>query len=191
MVLSKSNTICFAAILQAAFILGCTNLQTVHTFHIGSTQPTNHDQLRRGNTVLPRFRQPLFAAKRATGGRRPGQDDKISLSDEWEPTPCRPDEARLTVIQITDVYTLEHLASVKTLVEQTRAKSTGSKVVCMITGDFLSPYLLSSVDRGQGMMDALNRIPMVRIFYFYIYKTSVVLCLFVFSSNGEKSFFDV
>jgi hypothetical protein len=39
----------------------------------------------------------------------------------------------LTVIQITDVYTLEHLASVKTLVEETRAKSFGSKVICMMT----------------------------------------------------------
>lgn len=29
----------------------------------------------------------------------------------------------------------------------------------MMTGDFLSPYLLSSVDRGQGMMNALAKVP--------------------------------
>lgn len=95
------------------------------------------------------------------GGRAPGQVDRVATSDEpkWQPTPCKPGEARLTIIQITDVYTLEHLASVKTLLSETRAKSTGSKVVSMMTGDFLAPYLLSSVDRGKGMMNALKKIP--------------------------------
>ena len=68
-------------------------------------------------------------------------------------------EARLIVLQITDVYTLEHLASFKTLVEETR-RNVDATVVCMLTGDFLSPYLLSSVDQGKGMMNALNRIPL-------------------------------
>ena len=184
MLLSKSTTIglLYYAVLQAV-VLMANNLQTVETFLVGSQNQNQHHgrflrrQQRHLNTndnniknnapthnIRPHHQQqPLFAAaRRATGGRRPGSEDKISSSDEWEPTPCQPDEARLTVIQITDVYTLEHLAHVKTLVEETRAKSTGSKVICMITGDFLSPYLLSSVDRGQGMMDALNRIPMVR-----------------------------
>jgi 2',3'-cyclic-nucleotide 2'-phosphodiesterase (5'-nucleotidase family) len=58
------------------------------------------------------------------------------------------------------VYTLEHLASLKTLVQDIRDKSPGAKVVCMLTGDFLSPYLLSSVDKGKGMMNALNKIPL-------------------------------
>jgi 2',3'-cyclic-nucleotide 2'-phosphodiesterase (5'-nucleotidase family) len=154
------------AVLQSAVLMGCT-LQTVDTFQLGTQHQHQHiqqQQLQRSRQdATTRFNRPLFAAaKRATGGRRPGQDDRIASSDEWEPTPCQPDEARLTVIQITDVYTLEHLASVKTLLEETRARSTGSNVICVITGDFLSPYLLSSVDRGQGMMNALNKIPMVR-----------------------------
>ena len=82
-----------------------------------------------------------------------------STEEEWAPMPCDDDEARLTVIQITDTYTLEHLASVKTLVQECKAKSKGSKVVAMMTGDFLAPYLLSSVDRGFGMMNALAKIP--------------------------------
>jgi len=155
MLLSKP-TIGFA-IFQAAVLLGCSPHQTADAFLVGSDHlRSGSDHLRRRNVKIP----SLFAAKRAGGGRRPGQGDQISSAEEWEPTPCQPEEARLTVIQITDVYTLEHLASVKTLVEQTRAKSVGSKVICMITGDFLSPYLLSSVDRGQGMMNALNSIPM-------------------------------
>ena len=62
--------------------------------------------------------------------------------------------------QITDVYTLENFAHFKTLVEETRANCEGAKVICMLTGDFLSPYLLSSVDRGYGMMNALGKIPL-------------------------------
>jgi hypothetical protein len=84
---------------------------------------------------------PLTKKKRSSGGgggRAPGQRDKVSeMVDDrnsgWCPTPCSAQEARLTVIQITDVYTLEHLASVKTLVEETRAKSIGSNVICMVT----------------------------------------------------------
>lgn len=98
-------------------------------------------------------------AKRVGGGRAPGQDDQVLASDDWEPTPCEPGEARLTIIQITDTYTLENLASVKTLVADVRAKSEGATVISMMTGDFLSPYLLSSVDRGQGMMNALAKVP--------------------------------
>jgi 2',3'-cyclic-nucleotide 2'-phosphodiesterase (5'-nucleotidase family) len=101
----------------------------------------------------------LEAKKRSSGGRAPGNVDKVSTPEGWQPSPCQPDEARLTVIQITDTYTLENLASVKTLLADVRAKSTGSKVISMMTGDFLAPYLLSSVDRGQGMMNALAKIP--------------------------------
>jgi 2',3'-cyclic-nucleotide 2'-phosphodiesterase (5'-nucleotidase family) len=145
------------AVFQAVVLVGCDVSSTSAFSPVAHRQP----QLRSGKVPSGTTTTTLYAAARASGGRKSGQDDKISLSDAWEPTPCQPEEARLTVIQITDVYTLEHLASVKTLVEETRAKSTGSKVICMITGDFLSPYLLASVDRGQGMMDALNAIPMV------------------------------
>jgi 2',3'-cyclic-nucleotide 2'-phosphodiesterase (5'-nucleotidase family) len=104
----------------------------------------------------------LFVAKKRTGGgRAPGQVDQIGeeAPREWRPTPCDPSEARLTVVQITDTYTLEHLPSVKTMLQDIREKSKGSTVISCMTGDFLAPYLLSSVDRGQGMMNALASIP--------------------------------
>lgn len=103
------------------------------------------------------------------GGRAPGAPDKIDRpqggddSDDdkpWEARPSEPSEARLIVLQITDVYTLENFASFKTLLADTRAKAKGATVICALTGDFLSPYLLSSVDRGAGMMRALSNIPM-------------------------------
>ena len=112
------------------------------------------------NVAQTRLRETtLWSSKKSGGGRASGQQDRVSASDVWTSTPCQPDEARLTIIQITDVYTLEHLASVKTLLAETRSKSAGGKVISMITGDFLAPYLLSSVDRGNGMMNALSKIP--------------------------------
>ena len=112
------------------------------------------------------------------GGRAPEQTDHIAVIeegsdeelltqiDETKPPRFRAspnksdDECRLIIIQITDVYTLESLASFKTLVEEVRATAHGATVVCVLTGDFLSPYLLSTVDHGFGMMNALNSIPL-------------------------------
>ena len=74
--------------------------------------------------------------------------------------PSKPHEARLTVVQITDVYTLDNFASLKTMLETIRfSQGPNDTVISMLTGDFLSPYLLSSIDRGQGMMDALAATP--------------------------------
>ncbi|KAI2493471.1 hypothetical protein MHU86_21089 [Fragilaria crotonensis] len=82
------------------------------------------------------------------------------LADQaWVATPPKPDQAKLTIVQITDVYTLENFASLKTMLQQTRNKSGDSKVVSVLTGDFLAPYLLSSVDQGYGMMKALAQTP--------------------------------
>ena len=105
-----------------------------------------------------------FAAavtRRGGGGRAPSTPDAIvtittQLPDDdddkeegattttavsWKARASQPQEARLIVLQITDVYTLEHLASFKTLVEETRANANGAKVICVLTGDFLSPYV--------------------------------------------------
>lgn len=83
----------------------------------------------KASTNLRRQTTELFQAKRGGGGRAPGQGDQVLSSDEWQPTPCKPGEARLTIIQITDTYTLENLASVKTLVADVKEKSEGAEVV--------------------------------------------------------------
>ena len=72
--------------------------------------------------------------------------------------------AALRIIQITDVYTLENFPSLKTLIQEKRAEFEAahgpqSKTVSMLTGDFLMPYLLSTVDQGRGMMSMLNETP--------------------------------
>jgi len=46
------------------------------------------------------------------------------------------------------------------MLNEKRANLTpGAKVISMLTGDFLAPYLLSSVDKGKGMMNALAKTP--------------------------------
>ena len=122
-----------------------------------------------------RLPKPTGGRRQSTGGRPPEnpdriivaapsneqkddhqQDEKTNVSTE----PPGPSESRLIVLQITDVYTLQHLASFKTLLEQTREQFPGAKVISMLTGDFLSPYLLSAIDQGKGIMHALNSIPL-------------------------------
>jgi 2',3'-cyclic-nucleotide 2'-phosphodiesterase (5'-nucleotidase family) len=127
------------------------------------------DLIRQGGDPETLLRLALAAGdgnKKRGGGRAPGTVDNVlgqqqqeEGAENWRPTPCQPEEARLTVVQITDTYTLEHLASVKTLLQDIRSKAEGSTVISAMTGDFLAPYLLSSVDRGQGMMNALGKVP--------------------------------
>jgi 2',3'-cyclic-nucleotide 2'-phosphodiesterase (5'-nucleotidase family) len=61
-------------------------------------------------------------------------------------------------------YTLENFPSLRTLILEKRAEfeaihGPGSKTVSVLTGDFLMPYLLSTVDKGRGMMAMLNGTP--------------------------------
>ena len=63
--------------------------------------------------------------------------------------------------QVTDIYTLTNFPSLKTLIDEKRAEaeSLGGRAISLLTGDFLAPYLLSSLDRGVGMMAMLNKTP--------------------------------
>ena len=69
--------------------------------------------------------------------------------------------AKLRIVQITDVYTLVNFPKLKTLVAEKKAEveADGGKCISLLTGDFLAPYLLSSFDKGVGMMSMLNKTP--------------------------------
>jgi 5''-nucleotidase/2'',3''-cyclic phosphodiesterase and related esterases len=58
---------------------------------------------------------------------------------------------------------LDHFPSLSTLIKAQRAELTaaqnGSKAVSILTGDFLMPYLLSTIDKGRGMMKTINHVP--------------------------------
>jgi len=103
------------------------------------------------------------ATRHRAGGRAPEHVSMPSLPSETTETtwmmPSKPSTARLTVVQVTDCYTLDFHAHLKTALQEIRAAQGGDRVVSMLTGDFLSPYLLSSVDQGTGMMEALAATP--------------------------------
>lgn len=67
----------------------------------------------------------------------------------------------LRIIHITDVYTLENFPHLRGLLAAKRqeAEALGGRTISMLTGDFLAPYLLSSLDGGVGMMRMLNATP--------------------------------
>ena len=61
--------------------------------------------------------------------------------------PPSPTAARLDRSQVTDVYTLENFPRLKTLLHD--IERTNPTTISMLTGDFLAPYLLSSIDKGR------------------------------------------
>ena len=70
-------------------------------------------------------------------------------------------KAQIRIIQVTDVYTLVNFPSLRTLIKEKRAEVEADGGICisLLTGDFLAPYLLSSFDKGVGMMQMLNKTP--------------------------------
>jgi 2',3'-cyclic-nucleotide 2'-phosphodiesterase (5'-nucleotidase family) len=62
------------------------------------------------------------------------------------------------IIHITDVYTLHNFASLKTLIDSKSRESGIDKAISLLSGDFLMPYLLSSLDGGKSMMRMINAI---------------------------------
>jgi 2',3'-cyclic-nucleotide 2'-phosphodiesterase (5'-nucleotidase family) len=67
----------------------------------------------------------------------------------------------LRIIHINDVYELDNFPRLKTLMD---TKSQGpDRTLFVLTGDFLGPSLLSSLDKGMGMVDCLNAIGVTHV----------------------------
>jgi len=62
----------------------------------------------------------------------------------------------LRVVHINDVYSLKNMPKLKTLVQE--ARKGAKKTLFTVGGDFLAPYLLSTFDKGAGMVKCLNEI---------------------------------
>jgi 2',3'-cyclic-nucleotide 2'-phosphodiesterase (5'-nucleotidase family) len=73
----------------------------------------------------------------------------------------------LRIVNITDVYKLDNFPSLRTLIIEQRkeVEARGGKCVSVLTGDFLAPYLLSSLDKGKGMMCMLNETPIDMVIF--------------------------
>ena len=65
----------------------------------------------------------------------------------------------LRIVCINDVYSLENLPRVATVVARCKLEDPADLLLTTIAGDFVAPSLLSSLDAGRGMVDCLNAIP--------------------------------
>ena len=73
---------------------------------------------------------------------------------------------------MNDVYELENLPRLRTLIETQALEQAGSADVCdeppgmfisVLCGDFVSPSILSGIDAGRGMVRALNMLPITHV----------------------------
>ena len=93
-------------------------------------------------------------SEKAKAKKETSRSEQPKTSDAFE-------AARIRIVQITDVYTLKNFPHLKTLIGEKKSEmdELGGKTISMLTGDFLAPYLLSSFDKGQGMVNILNKTP--------------------------------
>ena len=66
--------------------------------------------------------------------------------------------SHLRICSVNDVYELHNLPRLRSLVRAKRAEHSGAFITTM-NGDFVSPSILSGLDKGQGMVEALNSVP--------------------------------
>jgi len=70
---------------------------------------------------------------------------------------------RLRIVSVNDVYSLENLPRLKTLIDHYKARTDSDALVVVLAGDFLAPSLLSSIDAGRGMVDCLNAVGVTHV----------------------------
>ena len=54
---------------------------------------------------------------------------------------------------------LDNFPSLRTLIKEAKRTNANGPTISVLTGDFLAPYLLSSLDMGRGMMKTINATP--------------------------------
>jgi 2',3'-cyclic-nucleotide 2'-phosphodiesterase (5'-nucleotidase family) len=64
----------------------------------------------------------------------------------------------LRIVSVNDVYTLENLPRLRSLVRHHAETSPADAMLVVMAGDFLAPSLLSSLDAGRAMVECLNAI---------------------------------
>jgi 2',3'-cyclic-nucleotide 2'-phosphodiesterase (5'-nucleotidase family) len=70
---------------------------------------------------------------------------------------------RLRIVAVNDVYSLEHLPRLKTLIAHLGTTDPVDATLITVAGDFLAPSLLSSLDDGRGMVECLNALGVTHV----------------------------
>jgi len=71
----------------------------------------------------------------------------------------------LRIVCINDVYILDNLPRLKSLVQHHRESRPADRLLVTLAGDFLAPSILSSLDKGAAMIDCLNAIPITHVVF--------------------------
>jgi NADPH:quinone reductase-like Zn-dependent oxidoreductase/2',3'-cyclic-nucleotide 2'-phosphodiesterase (5'-nucleotidase family) len=87
----------------------------------------------------------------------------MALGDNGGATAMSIDEPRahgptLRIVAVNDVYTLENLPRLRTLVEHHRTTDPADVFLVTLAGDFVAPSILSSLDSGRGMVDCMKAV---------------------------------
>jgi len=64
----------------------------------------------------------------------------------------------LRIVQVNDVYTLENLRRLRSLVQHHATTDPADLFLVTLAGDFVAPSVLSSLDAGLGMVDCMNAV---------------------------------
>ncbi|MCA9578321.1 MAG: bifunctional metallophosphatase/5'-nucleotidase [Myxococcales bacterium] len=75
----------------------------------------------------------------------------------------RRQRATLRIVAVNDVYSLEELPRLATLIAEVRGTAPCDALLVTLAGDFLAPSLLSSLDQGRGMVDCLNALGVTHV----------------------------
>lgn len=62
---------------------------------------------------------------------------------------------RLRFVHVNDIYTLQNLPQLRNLISSCGEGMPASNVIVSVGGDVVSPYPLSALDKGRGMVDVL------------------------------------
>jgi 2',3'-cyclic-nucleotide 2'-phosphodiesterase (5'-nucleotidase family) len=74
-------------------------------------------------------------------------------------SPAEPRGPTARLVCINDVYTLENLPRMRTLIQRAREASPADVFLTTMAGDFVGPSVLSSLDAGRGVVDCMNALP--------------------------------
>lgn len=70
---------------------------------------------------------------------------------------------RLRIVTVNDVYVVDHLPRLRTLVRRAAEVDPADALLVTLPGDFLSPSILSSLDGGRGMVDCLDALGVTHV----------------------------
>lgn len=70
---------------------------------------------------------------------------------------------KLRIVTINDVYVLDNFPRLRSLVRHHAETDPADAFLVTLAGDFLSPSILSSLDSGRGMVDALNALGVTHV----------------------------